>query len=84
MSAAMQHVRPFRILEGVDDMIVIVAVKLNVEYEAVGEPNPHPGNMGSVKCVTGEHSEGHCFTTLLLDLHNPAQALASWPPAPHH
>jgi hypothetical protein len=29
---------------GVDDMIVIVAVKLNVEYEAVGEPNPHPGS----------------------------------------
>jgi hypothetical protein len=36
-------------------MIVIVAVKLNVEYEAVGEPNPHPGNMASVACVTGEH-----------------------------
>jgi hypothetical protein len=60
-------------------MIVIVAIKLNVEHKAVGEPNPHPGNMGGVERVAGEHGEGHCFSTLLLDLHSPAQALAPLP-----
>jgi len=64
-------------------MIVIVAVKLNIEHKAVGEPNPHPGNMGSVERVAGEHGDGHYFSALLLDLYTSAQAIAPWPPTPH-
>jgi hypothetical protein len=67
-----QHTGPFRVVESGHNVIVIFAVKLDIEHKAVGEPNPHPGNMGGVECIVGEHGEDHCFSALLLDLHSPA------------
>jgi len=35
-----QHTGPFRVVESAHNVIVIFAVKLDIEHKAVGEPNP--------------------------------------------